>query len=148
VDAATTKAAPRSAHVGRQPGQETILLVEDERPVRAVIARSLQRYGYRVIEATSGTEAADLLRNTNERIDLLLSDLVLPGLTGLELVEVGRKLRPGLRALLCSGYSEDAISRRGVTADVRVLPKPFEPSELLDAVRAALDDEELGEALS
>ena len=57
-------------------------------------------------------------------------------------------VRPSLRALLCSGYSEEAITRRGLSADVRILPKPFEPLQLLDAVRAALDDEEIGEATS
>ena len=147
VDAVTAKPAARAPRVERPSGQETILLAEDERAVRNVIARSLQRHGYKVIEATTGTEAADILRATNERIDLLLSDLVLPGLTGLELVEIGRQLRPGMRALICSGYSEDAISRRGLTADVRILSKPFEPTQLLAAVRDALDGEALGQAL-
>jgi two-component system, cell cycle sensor histidine kinase and response regulator CckA len=134
--------------VERPAGQETILLVEDEPPVRNVIARALQRHGYKVIEAASGTEAAELLRATDQRIDLLLSDLVLPGLTGLELVELGKKLRPGLSALICSGYSEDAITGRGLSPDVRVLSKPFEPVQLVAAVRAAIAGESLDEALS
>lgn len=104
-----------------------------------VIARSLQRHGYRVVEASSGTEAAELLRDQGVRIDLLLSDLTLPGLSGLELVQLASEVRPGLRALLSSGYSEDAISCRGAPPDLRLLPKPFEPSQLLAAVRAALE---------
>ena len=68
----------------------TILVVEDEGSVRMVIARSLQRHGYRVVEASSGTEAAELLRDEGVRIDLLLSDFALPGLSGLELVQLGK----------------------------------------------------------
>ncbi len=105
-----------------------------------VIARSLQRHGYRVVEASSGTEAAELLRDEGVRIDLLLSDFALPGLSGLELVQLAKKVRPGLRALLSSGYFEDAISCRGAPADLRLLPKPFEQSQLLTAVRAALEE--------
>jgi two-component system cell cycle sensor histidine kinase/response regulator CckA len=120
---------------------ETILLVEDEEPVRMIVSRSLERQGYRVLQARSGTEAAQVLRDLNQRVDLLLSDVVLPGHTGIELAELGRRLRPQLRVLLSSGYSEEAISRRGELAQIPLLQKPFEPAQLLTAVRAVLDED-------
>jgi two-component system, cell cycle sensor histidine kinase and response regulator CckA len=141
VFATPDSASLRMTEVERPQASETILLVEDEDPVRMVVCRSLQRQGYKVIEAKSGTEAADILRNRADAINLLLSDVVLPGLTGLELAELGKRIRPGLRVLLASGYSEDAISRRGTLAKIPLLQKPFDPAQLLTAVRGVLDDQ-------
>jgi CheY-like chemotaxis protein len=141
VDAVPEVGALRAVEPERVPTGETILLVEDEDPVRMVVTRSLERHGYRVLQASSGTEAAQMVRDTGERIDLLLSDVVLPGLTGPELAELGQRVRPSMRVLLASGYSEEAILRRGPVASIPMLQKPFEPAQLLAAVRAVLDEE-------
>jgi nitrogen-specific signal transduction histidine kinase/CheY-like chemotaxis protein len=141
VDAQPEEAGGRAAEPARKSTGETILLVEDEEPVRMVVTRSLERHGYRVLQATSGTEAAQILRDLGQRIDLLLSDVVLPGMTGPELAELGQQVRPAMRVLLASGYSEEAISRRGQIAAIRMLQKPFEPAQLLAAVRSVLDEE-------
>ena len=147
VNAPPDAAAVRAIEAQPARAGETILLVEDEAPVRMVVTRSLQRHGYKVIEARDGTEAAQILRDGTQPIHLLMSDVVLPGITGLELVDLGRKIRPGLRVLLSSGYSEEAISRRGSLASVPLLQKPFEPGQLLEAVRAVLDEEPLPPAV-
>jgi two-component system, cell cycle sensor histidine kinase and response regulator CckA len=144
VDAVPELPSSRVSELHPTGAGETILLVEDEEPVRMIVTRSLERQGYRVLQARSGTEAAQILRDLNQRVDLLLSDVVLPGHTGIELAELGRRLRPQLRVLLSSGYSEEAISRRGELAQIPLLQKPFEPAQLLTAVRAVLDEDPLG----
>jgi two-component system cell cycle sensor histidine kinase/response regulator CckA len=140
VDAEPDALPSRSMEAQATLAGETILLVEDEDPVRMVVCRSLERQGYRVLQARSGTEAAQILRDSSEHIDMLFSDVVLPGHTGLELAELGRRFRPTLRVLLSSGYSEEAISGRGKLAHP-LLVKPFEPAQLLTAVRAVLDED-------
>ena len=143
VDARPDPDREQSVEVESARAGETILLVEDEDPVRMVVSRLLQRHGYRVIEATSGSEAAQILHRS-EPIDLLLTDVVLPGITGVELVELGRKLRPGLRVLMTSGHSEEDLSRSGSLTEIPLLSKPFEPAQLLLAVRAAIDADATG----
>jgi CheY-like chemotaxis protein len=141
VDAEPDVGSTRTAELHPTAAGESILLVEDEEPVRMIVSRSLERQGYRVLQARSGTEAAHVLRDLNQRVDLLLSDVVLPGHTGIELAELGLRLRPQLRVLLSSGYSEEAISRRGELAQIPLIQKPFEPAQLLTAVRAVLDED-------
>jgi PAS domain S-box-containing protein len=122
-------------------GDETILLVEDDAAVRQVTRAMLASAGYQVLEARDAGEGLRLAGEHAGRIDLLLSDVVLPGKNGPTLLEELRQLRPDLRHLFVSGYAEDVIAKHGVVrAGVRLLEKPFGPGVLARAVRAALDD--------
>lgn len=117
-----------------------ILLVEDADAVRAVARRILERFGYEVVEAASGEEAERLMRDDEVHVDLLLSDLVLPGINGRELAERLCEQRPELSVLFMSGYTDDATVRRGIQEGANhFLQKPFTPDALGDAVREALD---------
>jgi signal transduction histidine kinase/CheY-like chemotaxis protein len=116
-------------------GTETVLLVEDEAPVRTSIRRALERQGYTVLDAAHGLDAVAAFERNAGRVDLLLSDVVMPQLGGRPLVERLRRSNPGLRALLMSGYSvEEAVD------EVPMLQKPFDMSALVRRVRAVLDD--------
>ena len=121
-------------------GHETVLLVEDEPPVRAVGRKVLERHGYRVIEAGDGEEALRVAAGHEGGIDLLVSDMVLPRLGGLDLARRLSKEIGGLRVLLVSGYT-DELPAEGV-ADLPMmafLAKPFGPTELARKVREVLD---------
>ncbi len=122
-------------------GHETILVVEDEAAVRRMIVRSLAELGYAVIEAASGREALRLWRAHDASVDLLFTDMVMPeGMTGLELVERLQRLRPGLKAIISSGYSADIV-RAGVPdrPGIVYLPKPYDVPTLGRAIRDCLD---------
>ncbi|MGH7447507.1 MAG: response regulator [Longimicrobiales bacterium] len=130
----------RSAEEVLRRGTETILLVEDEPQVRAIVARMLQAQGYRVMQAGNGEEALELLERTVEPIDLLLTDLVMPRMGGRELADRVRELRPKLRVLFTSGYTEDVIvQNRLLEHDIVLLPKPFTRTALATKVRETLD---------
>jgi PAS domain S-box-containing protein len=129
-------AAPNDA----RGGSETVLVVEDDDAVRWLAARVLRRYGYHVLEASGGDEAEALLALHGSAIDLLLTDVVMPGIGGRELARRAEAIRPGLRVLFTSGYTEDEILLRGVALDARsFLPKPYTPGGLVQAVRDVLD---------
>jgi two-component system, cell cycle sensor histidine kinase and response regulator CckA len=119
-------------------GHATVLLVEDEPAVRKLAVTVLQRAGYRVLEAEHGPAALEVWRSNPDKIDLLLSDMVMPGgMTGLNLAGQLRALQPGLRVLLTSGYSEELL---GHSMDAHAfIGKPYTPSALLKAVRNCLD---------
>jgi CheY-like chemotaxis protein len=138
---AVDKAVTVGERVPDQPGRghETILLVEDERIVRELIARVLRGQGYDVVEAPAG-EAALKTASELDRVDLLLTDVVMPGLSGRELSERLAALRPELRILFMSGYTDEAIVHHGVRAgEAEFLAKPFTPDALARKVRAVLD---------
>jgi signal transduction histidine kinase/ActR/RegA family two-component response regulator len=120
-------------------GAETILLVDDEEAVRELAARILRTRGYSVIPAADATAALAALERTG-KVDLLITDVVLPGLSGRELAERAAQLRPGLRVLFMSGYTEDVILQRQLLAhDVAILQKPFTADRLARRAREALD---------
>jgi CheY-like chemotaxis protein len=120
-------------------GAETILVVEDEAPVRLAVRRMLERLGYRVREAANGAEALGLLESSSERIDLVLTDVVMPELHGRDLAEYVRAQDPGRRVLYMSGYTDDEIVRADLAhAGTKLLQKPFSAEELSNAVREAL----------
>jgi two-component system cell cycle sensor histidine kinase/response regulator CckA len=106
-------------------------LVDDERPVRMVAARALQQEGYRVIEAESGEDAIDLIRDHDGRIDLLLTDVVMPGIDGFTLARLARQDRPQMQTIVMSGYSEDTLNATSDEArGIHFLQKPFTLAEL------------------
>jgi two-component system cell cycle sensor histidine kinase/response regulator CckA len=118
---------------------ETILVVEDEGPVRMAVRRMLERLGYRVREAANGAEALGLLESSSERIDLVLTDVVMPELHGRDLAEYIRAQDPTSRVLYMSGYTDDEIVRADlVHSGAKLLQKPFTAEELGSAVRDAL----------
>ena len=128
-----------SAPVPHAEGGETILLVEDDDAIRDITCRVLERHGYAVIAAESGPAALDAAAAHGGDIDLLFSDVVMPGgMTGDVLAEEISRLRPGVKLLYTSGYADEAIARRGMFEGV-FLEKPFTPSALLKKVREALD---------
>jgi CheY-like chemotaxis protein len=143
LPAHTTDAEPTPVAVPSPPvlgGAETVLLVEDEQLVRQLTHEILHRNGYRVLEAADGLEALALLRNHPGHIDLLLTDVVMPRMSGHELVELARPLRPRMRILYVSGYSEEAIARQGqLTEGIELLAKPFTPGILTAKIRQLLD---------
>ncbi len=121
-------------------GTETILLAEDQPEVRSVACAVLTRYGYRVLEASCGEEALEVLRGHREPVHLLLSDVVMPSMSGPELARLVQLQRPGIRVLFASGYTDDAIVRHGVLdPGVAFLQKPFTPTALLRKIRELLD---------
>lgn len=135
----------RAAATGDLParstdGQETVLIVEDDTAVRALMSHVLRDAGYRVLEAGRGEDAIALCRTHPDPIDLLLSDVVMPGLGGRLLAERLLTLQPEMRVLFLSGYTDDAIVRHGVLHDqVNFLQKPFSPLTLLQTIRAVID---------
>ena len=124
----------------RASGTETILLVEDEEGVRSLMARTLREQGFQVLMAASGTDALDLATRHPRPPDLLVTDVVMPGMTGRELADALRRLYPTLKVLFVSGYTDDALLKRGVMeAREALLAKPFLPRELAARVRQILD---------
>jgi len=121
-------------------GTETILLVEDEDAVRDLAQRILQSRGYTVLSAQHGGDALQMAAVPSQRIDLVLTDIVMPAMNGRELAEALRISKPGLRVIFMSGYTDDEIVRRGLhDPNVSFLPKPFTAESLSREVRKALD---------
>jgi len=126
--------------VGSLQGTETILVAEDEEQLRTAVRRALERQGFSVLTASSGYEALELCEGHAGKIALLLTDMVMPGMSGRELVDRIVSLRPSLKVLYMSGYTENAIAIRD-DGDPRMafLPKPFTPESLLRKVRETID---------
>ncbi|MFN8445759.1 MAG: PAS domain S-box protein [Caldilineaceae bacterium] len=120
-------------------GSETILLVEDEDAVRTLCRQTLQACGYTVLEACNGPEAIELAQRHSQPIHLLVSDLVMPRMSGQQLAEVLTQARPDLRVLFMSGYTGETISRAGLNGTrYNLLQKPFDPSDLSRKVHEVL----------
>jgi two-component system cell cycle sensor histidine kinase/response regulator CckA len=121
-------------------GSETVLLVEDDDQLRGTVRAVLRRHGYTVLDAGSPGDALLVSEQYSEAIDMLLSDIVLPHMSGAELAERIITTRPGIRLLFMSGYTETPVPRLSlVDYQVEVLQKPFTPQKLADAVRRTLD---------
>jgi signal transduction histidine kinase/CheY-like chemotaxis protein len=138
--------ATLSVQPDRQPakalhgGGETLLMVEDELAIRALAAELLREAGYRVLEAANPDEALLLGDRHEGVIDLLVTDIVMPGATGVALAEQLLTRYPGMGVLYITGYSRDELTRRGVSESVAALSKPFASELLLKKVRQALDN--------
>jgi len=129
-----------SAEVQPVGGTETVLVVEDDESLRKLTAALLESTGYRVLEADNGETAINLVEKWAESIDLLLTDVLMPVMSGVDLSARLRKLRPDLKVLLMSGYAGDLIARhRGIEPDILLIEKPFTRHGLLSKIRSVLN---------
>ena len=139
--AAAAPGPPRAGALPRATDGETVLLMEDEASVRDVTTKLLRKLGYAVITAVDGLDGIEVARAHQGRLDLIVSDLVMPGLGGIEAVDRIRAERPTVPVIFISGFSEEALQRREGLVEVgRLLAKPFSVEELAVAVRRAIDD--------
>jgi len=131
---------PAQAPARAARGTETVLVVEDEAPVRSVARQVLERHGYTVLEAPSAEAALDIATRYSGTIHLLLTDVVMPGLNGRELASRLATLRPDARVIFMSGYTDDAVTRHGVLEPGSTyVQKPFTPDAIARKVREVLD---------
>jgi CheY-like chemotaxis protein len=141
---------PRSAGDGALPGPlgpvdlsadgAIILVVEDEPLVREMVARVLEQLGYHVIACRSGEQAIDVCARPDTRVDLVVTDVVMPGMSGPVLAQKLRAARPDLPVLFTSGHGEEVVSKHGIaTGGVHFLPKPYAPKDLAQKIREILD---------
>ncbi|MBI2683688.1 MAG: response regulator [Acidobacteriales bacterium] len=123
-----------------QNGVETILLVEDDEGLRELARRVLANRGYRVLEAASGADGERVCREFDGNIDLLLTDVVMPGLSGKELAAKVRQMRPEIGVIYMSGYTDEVVLRQGIQeGSANFVQKPFTPTALSQKVREVLD---------
>ncbi|MFO1106117.1 MAG: ATP-binding protein [Amaricoccus sp.] len=121
-------------------GRGLVLLVEDEDPVRSFAARALRLRGYTVVEASSGEEALEILKDADFRVDIMLSDVIMPGLDGPAWVREAQKARPDVKVIFMSGYTEDAfVGGDSGIPNASFLPKPFTLNELTQRVKDQLE---------
>jgi PAS domain S-box-containing protein len=140
VEAILTAKPAGGAAAGKPSGTETLLLVEDEDAVRALAGHVLRASGYTVLEASNGMEALRVCYQHEGPIDLLVTDVIMPGFSGRELADRLGAMRPETLVLFMSGYTDDAMVRHGVlTAEVAFLQKPFRVDALVRKVREVLD---------
>ncbi len=139
LEAATESVRPKMPKMTQFRGDETILLVEDEEVLRTLLAKFLRLYGYTVLEACHGGEALQICEQCQGPIHMMVTDVVMPQMSGRVLADRLSPLRPELKVLFMSGYTEDEVIQRGVTQpSVAFLQKPFKPIDLARQVRAIL----------
>ena len=137
-EAASGQSAP--AQPEKSTGSETILLVEDQAPIREVISAYLMRLGYNVLTAPDGEAALSIAATQQKSIDLVVTDLLMPNMGGLELATRMKQLHPETKVLFMSGYPDEAIrSQEGLTEDVEIMQKPFSMKSLAAKARSILD---------
>jgi len=118
------------------------MLVEDEDPVRIFGARALRNKGYKVFEAKSGEGALEVIRDAGEKIDLLITDVVMPRMDGPSLVRHVRESHPEMKVIFISGYTEDSFRQRlDSDSDIHFLPKPFSLKQLAGKVKEVISGE-------
>jgi len=140
VDEPVTHPEPRAAPPPVHPGDETVLLVEDEPEVRSLVQRILKTQGYTVVTAANPDEALAVAREFKGTIQVMVTDVVMPGMSGLQLAERLMPTRPNMRVLFVSGYTHDAIGHQGVLdPGTAFLQKPFTPNALARKVREVLE---------
>jgi DNA-binding response OmpR family regulator len=136
--AESAAAAPQGRDTERR-GQETLLIVEDEPSVRNLVASALRHDGYRLLLAGSAEEALVLSDGHQGPIDLLLTDAMMPGKSGVELASLMAARRPGIPVIIMSGYTEETLDVPGRKDPIALLQKPFTPRELRRRLREVLD---------
>ena len=135
-----TEEAARS-HAGDTNGSETVLVVEDESAVRSLTRMILERSGYHVLEAANAREALTIFENLDRPLDLLLSDVVMPRMSGPHLAAQMQERQPDLKVLFISGHADETIVQHGVLMpDTELLVKPFSVKELLVRVQGVVRD--------
>jgi two-component system, cell cycle sensor histidine kinase and response regulator CckA len=140
VDEALSVAEPQRAIEQPLGGSETVLIAEDEEGVRKIVSRVLGYHGYTMLEATNGGDAIRVCEAHEKPIDLLITDVVMPGMSGHQLAETLKAIRPELRVLYMSGYTENAIVHHGIVDKAAAfIHKPFTPEALARRVRQVLD---------
>jgi CheY-like chemotaxis protein len=127
-----SRAAPRK-------GTERVLLVEDNPDVLLTVGALLTELGYDVRSTDGPLPALEVLRDPAEQVDVLFSDVVMPEMTGVELAEAARQLRPGLKVLLTSGHSREEIAQAAAARGIPIIAKPYRHAELATQLRAVLD---------
>jgi CheY-like chemotaxis protein len=121
-------------------GTETVLVVEDQAEARSVMREMLSRRGYTVLEASNGPDAVEKSRQHPGPIDLMLTDVVMPGLSGRGVAEVLQSERPGIRVIYMSGYTDEAIVHHGILeSGLAFIQKPFTSDAFLRKIREVLD---------
>jgi two-component system, cell cycle sensor histidine kinase and response regulator CckA len=123
---------------GRGDGQPSVLVVDDETAVRRFAARVLQREGYQVVEATDGMEALETVRVGGVSFEVVVSDIVMPRLNGVELMQALSESHPTLPVILMSGYATAALSELGIATPCSILTKPFPADRLLAEVQRCI----------
>jgi PAS domain S-box-containing protein len=139
VQEAVESALPATPAAEPVAGSETILLAEDDGAVRRLARDVLRKYGYTVLEARDGEEALSIAQQYGSEIHILMTDVVMPGLSGRHLADRLSTLRPGIRVLYSSGYSENITTGAGLARGLPLLSKPYPPAELLYKIREILD---------
>jgi two-component system, cell cycle sensor histidine kinase and response regulator CckA len=139
VQEAAESCNPASAQRVLDEGSEAVLLVEDEESVRQLVSETLESKGYRVMQAENGRAALDIVTSHPGTIDLLITDVVMPGMSGHQLAEQLRKDRPQLKVLYLSGYTEEALVDGNLDRGKAFLQKPFTLQTLLRKVREVLN---------
>jgi CheY-like chemotaxis protein len=134
----TAASASAAAEPGGDEGSETVLLVEDEEVVRALTRRVLEQHGYRVLESRNGHEAIGIAETHEGEIDVLLTDVVMPGLRGHEVADRIAATRPGIAVVYMSGYADEALLGRAAEGGSYFLEKPFSNAALARKLREAL----------
>jgi CheY-like chemotaxis protein len=140
IDQPVSRTTDQQVAVDTLRGSETVLVVEDEEAVRKLVDQALLKYGYAVLEAATGEEALGIIATHPTPIRLMITDVVMPGMSGRELAARLRGQHPEMRVLYMSGYTDDAVVRHGLLdASMFFLQKPFTPGMLVRKVRETLD---------
>jgi PAS domain S-box-containing protein len=132
---------PASVHAPDHVRSDVILLAEDNKTARMVAKKILEEFGYTVYAVANGQEAVDLFKSNPDSIDLIVLDFIMPGMNGLQVCQAVRSLRPKIKVLFCSGYSEDEVVSMGLSeTEHNLLLKPYTPKELLMKIREVIDN--------
>jgi len=128
---------------GMESGTERILVVDDDSSIRKLVFDTLEPLGYKLLEAGCGKEALEICRTSKEKIDLILSDVIMPGMNGKELIQTLKKEKPEIKAVLMSGYTDNIVARQGILKPgIIFINKPLRPIYLAHKIRSVLDSPE------
>lgn len=130
----------RKTQILRRGNGETILFAEDDESVRKFVKETFREHGYRMVECVDGEDAVKKFAENKDAIDLVLMDMIMPGMSGKEAYDEIKKIKPGLKALFMSGYADDILQKKIILAEgINLIPKPIKPETLLEKIRETLD---------